>query len=127
MTDDLLARDLLFFIAVSLLLLHELDAIDKKEWRLLFVLRRLPDEGALRWFIVLHLPLFVGLLALVAAAESSATRWIEAGVDGFLIIHAGLHERLGSRGEHAFANPFSKSLIWSAAVLGALHLVFLLV
>lgn len=118
--------DLLFFFAVSLLLLHEMDAIDKKEWRLLFVLRRLPDEGALRWFIGLHLPVFVALLALVAA-ESAAVHWIEAGVDGFLILHAGLHERLGSRGEPAFAKPFSRLLIWSAAAFGGFHIAWLLI
>jgi hypothetical protein len=120
-----MGADLLFFTAVSSLLLHEMDAIDKKEWRLLFVLRRLPDDGALRWFIVLHLPLFVALMALIAASESATVRWIEGGVDAFLIVHAGLHEQLGSRGEIAFANAFSRSLIWLAAGLGALHLVYL--
>ena len=119
--------DLLFFAAVSSLLLHEMDAIDKREWRMLFVLRRLPDEGALRWFIVLHLPLLVALMALVAAVASTPIRWVESGVDAFLVVHAGLHEHLGSRGERAFANPFSRWLIWSAAGLGALHMAYLLV
>jgi hypothetical protein len=118
--------DLLFFVAVSALLLHEMDAIDKKEWRLLFVLRRLPDSGALRWFVWLHLPLFVGLLALVAAGPSPAVERFEGGVDVFLIVHAGLHERLSARGEKAFANAFSRWLIWSAAALAAAHLVYLL-
>ena len=118
--------DLLFFIGVSSLLLHEMDAIDKKEWRLLFVLRKLPDEGALRWFIILHLPLFVGLLALVAAVPTDTTRWIEGGVDAFLIVHAGLHERLSAAGDHSFANRFSRGLIWSAALFAAAHLVYLL-
>jgi hypothetical protein len=122
-----MGADLLFFTAVSLLVLHEMDAIDKKEWRLLFVLRRLPDEGALRWFILLHLPLFVALMALVAASESTTVHWIEGGVDAFLIVHAGLHEQLGFRGEMAFANAFSRSLIWSAAGLGALHIGYLFV
>lgn len=117
--------DILFFVAVSSLLLHEMDAIDKKEWRLLFVLRRLPDEGALRWFILLHLPLFVALMALVAAAQSTTVHRIEGGVDAFLIVHAGLHEQLAFRGETAFANAFSRSLIWSAAGLGAIHMVYL--
>jgi len=118
--------ELLFFVAVSSLLAHEMDAIDKREWRLLFVLRRLPDDGALRWFIVLHLPLFVALMTLISAAESTTVRGIEAGVDAFLIVHAGLHERLGSRGEPAFGNLFSRFLIWSAAGSGALHLAYLL-
>jgi hypothetical protein len=103
------------------------DAIDRKEWRLLFVLRRLSDDGALRWFVLLHLPLFVALLTLVAAAPSTAIRWVEAAVDTFLIVHAGLHERLSARGERAFANPFSRWLIWGTAVFGAAHLVSLLI
>jgi hypothetical protein len=117
--------DLLFFVAVSALLLHEMDAIDKKEWRLLFVLRKLPDEGALRWFIVLHLPLFVALLALVGAGPSTTTRWIEGGVDVFLIVHAGLHERLSAAGDSAFANRFSRWLIWAAAGFAVLHILYL--
>ena len=117
--------DLVFFTGVSMLLLHEMDAIDKKEWQLLFVLRRLPDEGAMRWFIVIHLPLFVALLALVAAGPSPLVRWIEAGVDSFLVVHAGLHERLAAKGARAFANPFSRALILSAAALGALHMILL--
>ena len=117
--------DLLFFIAVSSLLMHEMDAIDKREWRLLFVLRKLPDEGALRWFIVLHLPLFVALLALVAAGPSATTRWIEGGVDVFLIVHAGLHESISARGDRAFATSFSRWLIWLAAAFAAIHLGYL--
>ena len=106
--------------------MHEMDAIDKKEWRLLFVLRRVPDEGALRWFILFHLPLFVGLLALAAASPSTATRWIEGGVDAFLITHAILHERFSHKGDESFTTPFSRALIWSAAAFGALHLVYLI-
>jgi hypothetical protein len=117
--------DLLFFVALSSLLMHELDAIDKKEWRLLFVLRKLPDRGALRWFILLHMPLFVALLVLVAEETSPTTRWIEGGVDVFLIGHAGLHEALSARGDGSFASTFSRMLIWSAALFAVGHLLFL--
>ncbi len=119
--------DLIFFLAVSSLLLHEMDAIDKKEWRLLFVLRKLPDEGALRWFILLHLPLLVALLALVAAEPSTTTRSIEGGVDVFLIGHAVLHEILSVRGDSSVASTVSRVLIWSAGLFAALHLLYLVV
>ena len=122
-----MGRDLLFYVAVSALLLHEMDAIDKQEWRILFVLRRLPDQGGLRWFISLHLPLFVALMLLVAAEDSATVSWITGGVDAFLIVHAGLHEGLGYRGERAFANVFSRSLIWLAAAVGAIHIGLMLV
>ncbi len=110
-----------------MLLLHEMDAIDKKEWRLLFVLRKLPDGGALRWFITLHLPLLVGLFILAGAGDTATVRWIQGTVDLFLIVHAGLHERLARGDGTVFANPFSRTLIWGAGAVGAIHLVVLLV
>jgi hypothetical protein len=117
--------DTLFFIAVSLLLMHEMDAIDKKEWRLMFVLRRLPDEGAIRWYILIHQPLFVALLALVAAGPSTPVRWLETAVDAFLIVHLGLHERIVMRGDPAFDNPFSRWLIRAAAAVATIHIVLM--
>ena len=95
--------DVIFFGAISMLLLHEMDAVDKREWRL-----------------------FVALLALVAAGPSTAVRWIQGAVDSFLVIHAGLHERLIRRGDAAFANLFSRWLVWGAATLGAIHAVTLI-
>ena len=109
---------------MSSLLGHEMDAIDKKEWRYLYVLRELSHSGALRWFILLHLPLFVGLMALVAAGPSTATRRIEGGVDALLVAHAAVHESVSRRGDEAFANSFSRLLIWSAALFGAAHLSY---
>lgn len=117
--------DLLFFSAISVLLLHEMDAVDKREWRLLFVLRRLPDDGAMRWFVLLHLPLLIALLALVAAGPSTVVRWAEGGVDAFVIVHAGLHERLAALGHGAFRNAYSRSLIWGSAALALIHLIAL--
>lgn len=117
--------DVLFFLAVSSLLLHEMDAIDKREWRVLFVLRKLPDSGALRWFILLHLPLLVALLALVAAESSSTTQSIEGGVDVFLVGHGVLHEMMSARGDASFASTFSRMLIWSAGLFGIVHLCYL--
>jgi len=119
--------DSLFFVGVSLLLMHEMDAIDKEEWRLMFVLRKLPRERALRWFITLHFPIFVGLLFLVAAGPSATTRWVEGGVDLFLIVHAVLHENLSRTGDESFANSYSHTVILSAAAFAVAHLVYLLV
>ena len=54
--------DLLFYLAFAGLVTHELDAVHKHEWRLLFVLRAMPDESARRAFILIHIPLFAALL-----------------------------------------------------------------
>lgn len=58
--------DLLFYLAFAGLVTHELDAVHKHEWRLLFILRAISDGSARRAFILLHLPLFAALLWLVA-------------------------------------------------------------
>lgn len=117
--------DLLFYSAVAFLFAHEMDGVAKHEWQLLFGLRRLPADDARRWFIALHLPLFVALLALVGATTSTTIRVLAAGVDGFIVVHALLHERLGKRGHRAFATPFSRLLIWAAAALAVTHLAVL--
>ena len=54
--------DLLFFIGLSLLLCHELDAVAQAEWRLLPVLRTLTDASAYPIFVWLHVPLFALVL-----------------------------------------------------------------
>ncbi len=114
--------DLVFIIGVSLLFAHELDAVGKREWRLLFVLRRMSDEQAHRWFVSLHVPLFVGVLTLVGASESTIVAAFVLAVDAFLVIHLVLHERLHAQGEVAFGSRFSRSFIWLGAALGVLHL-----
>ncbi|MEO1019618.1 MAG: DUF6713 family protein, partial [Pseudomonadota bacterium] len=58
--------DALFFLGFSILLAHELDAVRGSEWRLLPLLKRLPETQARDLFIVLHVPL-VALLIWLAA------------------------------------------------------------
>ncbi len=50
-------RTVFYYLALACLFTHELDAVAHSEWRLLFVLQRLPDATALPWFVVLHVPL----------------------------------------------------------------------
>lgn len=119
--------DLVFVLGVSALMAHEMDAVDKREWRLLFVLRRMSDEQAHRWFVSLHVPLFVGVLVLVAASESPIITALEFAVDAFLVIHLGLHERVHAKGEVAFRSRFSRSFIWAGAALGVLHAAMVVV
>jgi hypothetical protein len=105
---------------------HELDAVDKREWRLLFGMRRMDDERALQWFISLHGPLFAGAFLLVAAPESWIITALELAVDTFLVVHLALHERLNAKGEVAFRSRFSRSFIWTAAAMGVLHAVMVM-
>lgn len=115
-------NDLLFHLAFAALVTHELDAVHRHEWRLLFVLRTMPDEAARRTFILIHVPLLATLFWLVAYPVESVSFWTMLGLDVFMIVHADLHRRLSSHPKYEFHTPTSRFIIYGAAVLAAVHL-----
>lgn len=117
--------NLVFYLFGALFVTHELDAVHKHEWRLLYVLRSMPDEIARRWFIALHVPLFTIILWLVAHTNSTVGFWSIVALDVFAIIHAGLHLRLSSNEKYEFHALHSKFYIFGAAALGGIHLLLL--
>jgi hypothetical protein len=117
--------DLVFYLAFSTFLAHEMDAVHKREWRLLFVLRRISERTARRAFVFAHAPLGALLLWLAAHPDASVRLWATGGFDVFLVLHAGWHSRLAGRPENGFVTTPSWVLIYGAAVLGGLHLVVL--
>ena len=117
--------DLLFYLAFSALLAHELDAVHKHEWRLLYVLRTMPDENARRAFVLLHVPVVALLLWLVAFNNETAQFWMMSALDLFMVVHAGLHWRLSSHPKYEFRTAHSRLLIYGAAALALVHLALL--
>ena len=120
------AADFLFYLAFSGLVAHELDAVHKHEWRLLFVLRTMPDRSARRAFVLIHVPLFAVLLWLAAHSDVGIRYWTLLGLDVFMIVHAGLHWRLSGHPKYEFETPSSRLLIYGTAALAAAHLLVLL-
>ena len=117
--------DLIFYLALSTLLAHELDAVHKREWRLLFVLRNMPGERARRAFVLLHVPVVATLLWLAAYPSDAVQLWTRVGLDLFMVIHAGLHWRLSSHPKYEFRTAHSRLLIYGAAALALVHLALL--
>lgn len=112
-----------FYLGVGLLFSHELDAVVQSEWRLLYYLRDLPDDGAMQVFIWLHVPLF-GLIAwLTHHGESGVRLWSRGVLSIFLIVHAGLHFRLSTSPLYTFDSALSVVLIYGAALAGLTYLV----
>lgn len=67
--------EILLWTNLSLLFIHELDAVRKKEWKMLFLLNRLDDETAHRVFSGLHFILFFGVFffcGIIFTSSSSA-------------------------------------------------------
>ena len=117
--------DLLFYLAFSTLLAHELDAVHEHEWRLLYVLRTMPDESARRAFVLLHVPIIAILLWLAAYPSEMVQFWTKTSLDLFMIVHAGLHRRLSERPQYKLHAAHSRFLIYGAAALAPLHLALL--
>lgn len=103
----------LFYGALGFLMTHELDAIDKKEWRLLPGLCWLDDVWGYRMFVWLHVPLFGWVLSL---ADHPTFR---LGMSAFCVVHLFLHLLLRKHPSHLFDDWWSWGLIVGAGVCGA--------
>lgn len=110
-------EQIIFLHGVAFLLLHELDAIERQEWRFFFGWTGLGDQNAYRLFTAAHLPLF-GLIL----ASLPDTRF-QVGMDIFLVLHALAHYLLRNHRLIRFNNRFSQVWIYGGAALGIIHLL----
>lgn len=117
--------DALFSLGLSLLLAHELDAVRAGEWRLLPVLRSLPDARGRDAFILVHVPLFTALIWLAASSSATTRFWFQAAVDAFLVVHVMLHRAFVRHPAYDFHGALSRGLIVGAGAVGALHAALL--
>lgn len=119
-------RSLLFYLGLGFICTHELDAMTHQEWRLLYVLRGLPEAVARDAFVALHVPLFA---ALIWATHLPRAPWREAArlaLMIFLMIHLGLHWRLSDHPLHSFDSPLSWALIGGGAFCGLAYTLLVL-
>jgi len=115
-------KDFWFLLGLGFISTHELDAVTQHEWRLLYVLRSLPEALAANVFVAVHVPLFA---VLVWLTHHPVVRWREASrlvLMIFLVIHVGLHLRLSGHTLYTFHSPLSKALIFGAGLCGLIYL-----
>jgi len=115
----------IFYIGVSLLLTHELDAIARHEWRMFPFICRLKDDIGYKVFVMLHIPLLVCILWFMSHPSDNMRYWFQVSIDIFLILHLGLHHLLRSHHKNEFTSTFSRLLIGLAAFSGLVHLILL--
>jgi len=119
--------DLLFYLSFATLMAHELDAMTQAEWRLLFILRSLPESAAAKVFVVIHIPLIAGLLWLTNHPDVRVRQGSRLATALFLVVHAGLHKRLEHLPAYTFDSSLSLGLIYGGALLGLLYLIAVIV
>ena len=115
----------IFILLISLFLLHEMDAIRTKEWRMFVIFKNIPDESAYRIFTLAHMPLFFLVLWIIIQGEATAKFVLYCVTDIFLIAHAMTHYLFKNNKNNGFTSGFSKILINSMAVLAIIHLSLL--
>ena len=109
--------------SVVTLPIGQLDAVANHEWRIMPILRSLPEEIAFTAFVMLHIPIFAVLLALVFSSDDRVRTLSRIGVSVFLLALAGLHMFFSGRADYEFDSLLSILLIYGGAVSGGLYLV----
>ncbi|MGD1912535.1 MAG: DUF6713 family protein [Rivularia sp. (in: cyanobacteria)] len=120
-------KNLIFNLGFATILTHELDAMTQSEWKLLFILRNLPEETASVAFVVLHVPLIAALLWLTNNELKPIKNWSRIGLAAFLVIHSGLHKLLEDSPNYTFNSTLSLGLIYGGGLIGLLYLILVFV
>jgi hypothetical protein len=115
-------ENLIFYIALSFILLHEMDAVDKKEWRIFPGLARLNDALGFQVFVYAHLPLYLLLFWGIWGGHGNGER-VMIGMDIFFIAHVGAHLLMRNHPKNLFKGWLSWSFIIGAGLGGALDLL----
>lgn len=112
-----------FWLGLSALMVHEMDAVQRKEWRILPFLSRLDDQRGFVVFTLAHIPLYAAILMGLAAEGSAGP--LRLALDVFMVIHVGLHYLLRHAPRNEFNNRFSWSIIIGAGVAGGIDALLL--
>ena len=115
-------REIVFYLGIGTLFTHELDAVANHEWRVLPLIQSLPDNTGMMVFVALHVPLFAGLVALVASSNHRTRRLSRMAFGAFLVIHGLLHALFKGNPAYEFSSILSVALIFGGAALGAIYL-----
>jgi hypothetical protein len=113
----------LYYVGVSFLFTHELDAVTHSEWRLLFGLRSLSDATASPIFVLLHVPLFFAILWFSHVIREPLRDYFRLGLSIFFVVHTVLHFSLSSAPHYDFNGAMSRSLIVGAGLCGLAYVV----
>ena len=121
-TDPRSTRRFLFWLAFSLLIAHEMDAIVRHEWRLLPGFSVIADDAVARdVFTLVHIPAFAVLLWL--SVKPGIGLKVQRGIDGFLVLHAIAHAALSGHALYEFVPPVETVTVFGAGLVGAVDLL----
>ena len=109
-----------FYVGLSFILTHEMDAIRVKEWKMFPFLTNLKEETAYLLFTSLHVPLYI---LLFWGLVGDGNRAMIMGLNIFFVIHLFLHILFIKHKDNQFKSIFSWVLIFGAGISGAIDLL----
>lgn len=112
---------LFFYVGFSFFLVHQMDAIRCKEWRIIPIISLLEDDLGYIIYLFTHVPFLFFVLSQLTHGND-----IEAFIknfDVFMIIHIFLHLVFTQHQSNRFNNWISWSLIISPGILGLTDLM----
>jgi hypothetical protein len=116
-------KNIVFYLGMGTFFTHELDAIQRHEWRILPLTNWLPDEYGFIVFLFSHIPLFAILIALIASTREKIRMRSRIGISIALIIHGFLHAFFMGNATYEFMTLSSTILIFGGALLGIAYLL----
>lgn len=116
-------RNRLFYLGVGFLFTHELDAMRNSEWLVLPLVNWLPPKLAELTFVLVHIPLFAILVALISSPNDNVRTKTKVGLSVFLIIHGILHAAFMGHDNYEFNSWLSNVLIFGGSFCGLSYLL----
>lgn len=110
----------ILWINLSLLILHELDAVRTKEWKMMFFMKSLKEPIAEKIFISAHFILLIPLFYMLEY-HLILLYWF---VCIFFVFHQMLHVYFRNHPENLLNNLFSESIIRLMTVVSITGLIY---
>ncbi|MDR0309683.1 MAG: hypothetical protein LBH88_02860 [Candidatus Methanoplasma sp.] len=117
--------DVLFTVNFSILLLHEMDAIHAKEWKMFIILKSMNERTAYIIFSIIHLPLYFWVILTISQAFSSGYALVYLLTDVFLIAHMVVHFFFRKHSANNFSPVYSNVLIYTTGIIALIHLIMI--
>jgi hypothetical protein len=110
-----------FYLGLSLLTLHEMDAIRCREWRIFPGLSLLNDTLGYILFVFAHIPLFYFIFWQLNHSQDKDA--FMRGFSVFMLVHLGLHILFLKHKNNEFKDWISWTIIIGAGLCGLLELM----
>jgi len=121
MQDVFTTDNLIFLIGLTLIVIHEMDAVRCKEWRIFPGLSKLNDKAGYLVFLFAHIPIFCWIFWKLSNGSNIDS--LKIGFDIFLFVHLGLHLLFLKHRDNKFKDWISWIIIIGSGFCGLLDLI----